>query len=141
VKDYIVSALPLQSHSPTRPAALLGSGYACRLLKAPTDWASMARLAAESYGWTHDCRSFGRPLILNFSFGDLRTPYLQGTDMSTSGSKEPCPDPQCTWAVHRQDDNGYQFVVQTGLSREEAERLAAEFEAKRHKQMYWVRPD
>jgi hypothetical protein len=61
--------------------------------------------------------------------------------MSTSGSKEPCPDPQCTWAVHRQDDNGNQFVVQTGLSREEAERLVAEFEAKRHKQMYWVRPD
>lgn len=48
----------------------------------------------------------------------------------------PQPDPR--WSVHRQDDNGNRFVVATGLSREDAERLAAEFESHGHKQMYWV---
>jgi len=39
-----------------------------------------------------------------------------------------------TWTVHRQDDNGNRFVVDTGLSREEAERLVAVFESRGHKQ-------
>jgi len=46
--------------------------------------------------------------------------------------------PESTWAVHRHDDNGNRFVMQTGLSREEAERLVAEFEARGHKQLYWA---
>jgi hypothetical protein len=46
-----------------------------------------------------------------------------------------------TWAVHRQDDNGNRFVVQTGLSREQAERLVAELEARGHKQVYWAEPE
>ena len=45
------------------------------------------------------------------------------------------------WAVHRQDDNGNRFVVQTGLRREEAERLVAVFEARGHKQVYWAEPE
>ena len=45
------------------------------------------------------------------------------------------------WAVHRQDDNGVRFVVRTGLSREEAERLVAKMEALGHKQTYWVERD
>jgi hypothetical protein len=32
-------------------------------------------------------------------------------------------------------------VVETGLSREEAERLVAAFEARRHKQVYWTEPE
>ena len=43
-----------------------------------------------------------------------------------------------TWAVWRIDDNGNTFVVRERLSREEADRLVAEFEARGHKQMYWV---
>jgi hypothetical protein len=43
-----------------------------------------------------------------------------------------------TWTIHRQDDNGNQFVVQTGLSQEEAERLVATFTARGHKQLYWA---
>ncbi|WP_195911093.1 hypothetical protein [Streptomyces kaniharaensis] len=43
-----------------------------------------------------------------------------------------------TFRVMRQDDNGNRFVVAGGLSRPEAERLAAEFEARGHKQLYWV---
>jgi hypothetical protein len=54
----------------------------------------------------------------------------------------PDPTPACrsegTWAIHRQDDNGNRFVMQTGLSREEAERLVTEFEARGHKQVYWI---
>ncbi|MEV0533200.1 SPOR domain-containing protein [Kitasatospora sp. NPDC050463] len=43
-----------------------------------------------------------------------------------------------TCRVMRQDDNGNRFVVAKGLGRAEAERLAAEFEARGHKQLYWV---
>jgi hypothetical protein len=51
------------------------------------------------------------------------------------------PPPRQTWAVHRQDDNGNRFVVRTGLGRDEAERLVAEFEAKGHKQLDWAEPE
>ena len=43
-----------------------------------------------------------------------------------------------TWAVHRQDDNGNRFVMETGLSREKADELVRTYEARGHKQMYWV---
>lgn len=42
------------------------------------------------------------------------------------------------WTVQRQDDNGNRFIVATGLTREQAEQLAASFEARGHKQLYWV---
>ena len=45
------------------------------------------------------------------------------------------------WEVWRQDDNGNRFVVQTGLSREDAERLVVEFESRGHKQVYWAEPE
>ncbi|MNE98070.1 hypothetical protein D3C80_1965360 [compost metagenome] len=43
-----------------------------------------------------------------------------------------------TWCVKRLDDNGNEFVVQAGLTREQAERLAAEYQARGHKQSYWT---
>jgi 2'-5' RNA ligase len=46
-----------------------------------------------------------------------------------------------TWIVHRQDDNGNQFVVQTGLSQEEAERFVAVFTSRGHKQFCWAERD
>ncbi|MFE4971830.1 SPOR domain-containing protein [Kitasatospora sp. NPDC056651] len=46
-----------------------------------------------------------------------------------------------TYRVMRQDDNGNRFVVARDLDRAEARRLAAEFEARGHKQMYWVEAD
>jgi UDP-N-acetyl-2-amino-2-deoxyglucuronate dehydrogenase len=46
--------------------------------------------------------------------------------------------PQQSWNVCRQDDNGNRFVVRRGLTREEALRLVAEYEARGHKQTYWV---
>lgn len=42
------------------------------------------------------------------------------------------------WEVHRQDDNGNRFVVETGLSRAAAERLVALLEGRGHKQLYWA---
>jgi hypothetical protein len=43
-----------------------------------------------------------------------------------------------TWAVLRQDDNGNRFIVKTGLTRDEAERLLAAYESLGHKQVYWA---
>lgn len=42
------------------------------------------------------------------------------------------------WVVWRQDDNGNRFVVTKRASRAEAEEVAAEMEARGHKQLYWV---
>ncbi|MEV7771668.1 SPOR domain-containing protein [Kitasatospora sp. NPDC086791] len=43
-----------------------------------------------------------------------------------------------TYRVMRQDDNGNRFLVAKDLDGAEAQRLAAEFEARGHKQLYWV---
>jgi hypothetical protein len=43
-----------------------------------------------------------------------------------------------TWTLFRVDDRGNQFTVRTGLTREEAELLAHEFESRGHKQFYWA---
>lgn len=43
-----------------------------------------------------------------------------------------------TWAVLRQDDHGNRFIVETGLTREDAERLVAVFQGRGHKQLYWA---
>ncbi|MFB7906205.1 SPOR domain-containing protein [Kitasatospora sp. NPDC059146] len=43
-----------------------------------------------------------------------------------------------TFRVMRQDDNGNRFLVAGNLAEAEAHRLAAEFEARGHKQLYWV---
>ncbi|MBM7062295.1 hypothetical protein JQX08_16410 [Pseudomonas sp. UL073] len=42
------------------------------------------------------------------------------------------------WCVLRLDDNGNQFLVRDGLSRQVAEALARDFSARGHKQSYWV---
>ena len=42
------------------------------------------------------------------------------------------------WIVWRQDDNGNRYEVARKDSRAEAEELAAELEARGHKQLYWV---
>ena len=43
-----------------------------------------------------------------------------------------------TWSVWRIDDNGNVFLVRAAMNESEARQLAAEFEARGHKQMYWV---
>jgi hypothetical protein len=42
------------------------------------------------------------------------------------------------WSVWRIDDNGNVFLCRAGLNESAARQLAAEFEARGHKQMYWV---
>jgi hypothetical protein len=49
------------------------------------------------------------------------------------------PDsPVHEWCVKRLDDNGNVFVLRDRLTRDEAERLMAEYQARGHKQSYWV---
>ncbi|MFG2817807.1 (deoxy)nucleoside triphosphate pyrophosphohydrolase [Kitasatospora sp. NPDC048365] len=45
---------------------------------------------------------------------------------------------ETSFRVMRQDDNGNRFLVAGGLGRSAAEEMAAEFEARGHKQLYWV---
>jgi UDP-N-acetyl-2-amino-2-deoxyglucuronate dehydrogenase len=59
--------------------------------------------------------------------------------MDTPGEPPAAAEP--TWTVYRQDDNGNRFVVEKHLSREEAERMVAKFEARGHKQLYWSEVD
>jgi YD repeat-containing protein len=50
----------------------------------------------------------------------------------------PNEQPNAVWAVYRTDDAGNSFLVRDALTRDEAERLVAEFTARGHKQYYWV---
>jgi len=43
-----------------------------------------------------------------------------------------------TWRVVRQDDNGNCYVVASGLAEPEADAVARAFEARAHKQIYFV---
>ena len=67
--------------------------------------------------------------------------HLREVTMSDPQHPEPRARPEPAWVVYRQDDNGNRFVVRTGLGRDEAERLVAEFDAKGHKQLYWAEPE
>jgi hypothetical protein len=55
------------------------------------------------------------------------------------------PDaPDAVWDLWRQDNAGNRQVMQDGLTEPEARALAARYESRGHKQMYWVecrRPD
>jgi hypothetical protein len=42
------------------------------------------------------------------------------------------------WALVRQDENGRQAVVCQAEERAEAERMLAEYDARGHKQTYWI---
>ena len=59
--------------------------------------------------------------------------------MKASESNESDPRTELHWSVLRMDDAGNTFVVREHLSRGEAERIAAEFTARGHKQIYWVK--
>ncbi len=48
------------------------------------------------------------------------------------------PEPAPRWLVMRQDDNGNRFPVSRFADRAEAQACADEFEARGHKQLYWV---
>jgi hypothetical protein len=50
-------------------------------------------------------------------------------------------EPAGRWSVWRIDDHGNTFLVHAGLGFAEAERLAAEFAARGHKQRYWTERD
>ena len=45
------------------------------------------------------------------------------------------------WNLFRQDDNGNIFFMEEFETKEEAERALKKFEAKSHKQTYWIEKD
>ena len=50
------------------------------------------------------------------------------------------PAPPETWTVWRQDDGGSRYLVSSGHTRDEADRIVRELEARGHKQTYWAVP-
>jgi hypothetical protein len=81
---------------------------------------------------------------LLFSTGIELAVVFRGFRLLRGGHTAPtlaAADPATAWAVWRIDDNANTFLVQGGLGRAEAERLAAEFTARGHKQTYWVEPE
>jgi hypothetical protein len=46
--------------------------------------------------------------------------------------------PEAVWEVWRQDDAGNRYLVQDRLTEQEARALAARYESRAHKQMYWT---
>ena len=58
--------------------------------------------------------------------------------LEPAGGSDRLPEPAVMWSVWRIDDNGNTFVFREHLTRSEADRVATEFEARGHKQMYWV---
>ena len=48
------------------------------------------------------------------------------------------PDRADLWTVYRTDDAGNSFLVRDHLTRDEADRVVAEFTARGHKQYYWA---
>ncbi len=51
----------------------------------------------------------------------------------------PHRQPPQRWCLIRLDDNGNEFIVRGDLDRAGAEALARIFEARGHKQSYWIR--
>jgi hypothetical protein len=49
-------------------------------------------------------------------------------------------DREAGWALWRQDDNGHRFLVCVLPTREQAEAARKDFEARGHKQVYFVEP-
>jgi hypothetical protein len=55
-----------------------------------------------------------------------------------SASSGTAAEGAAVWVLVRQDDNGNRYVVARYSMRGAAEAAAAEFEARGHKQLYWV---
>jgi hypothetical protein len=89
----------------------------------PPEWSD----EIHRFSFVEGVHTGGPPLLSQI----VDSPPAQATDA-------PPVDP--LWELWRQDDNGNRFLVSAGHSRAEADRLAADFEARGHKQMYWVSP-
>lgn len=51
------------------------------------------------------------------------------------------PDEKGEWRVVRQDWHGNEFEMEANLSEDKAKSIAAEFNAKGHKQTYWAQKE
>lgn len=50
-------------------------------------------------------------------------------------------DTHILYSLYRQDDNGNEYCIAQHLSKEEAERLCKDYEARAHKQTFWIMPE
>ncbi len=48
-------------------------------------------------------------------------------------------EPSSGWTVVRQDDNGNEVEMATGLTEESAKKMVEEFTSRGHKQIYWAK--
>ena len=58
--------------------------------------------------------------------------------MIHTGSTSDDGNPKGTWAVYRVDDNGNTFLVRDCMTHQKEIRVVEEYEARGHKQTYWV---
>lgn len=61
-----------------------------------------------------------------------------GPESSSAAVSEPAPGERGPWLLLRQDDNGNRYEMARFETREAADGAAAEFEARGHKQLYYV---
>ncbi len=61
--------------------------------------------------------------------------------MNPVDPEKSCRQSEPTWTVYRQGDDGNHFVMERHLSKEEADRMVAEFESRGHQQVYWTEPE
>lgn len=58
--------------------------------------------------------------------------------MGPEPGESPASEGALPWALWRQDDNGNREIMRRFAERDEAERAMREYEARPHKQTYWV---
>ena len=66
---------------------------------------------------------------------------LRLDDHGNRGSVRERASASVVWRILRLDDNDNRFVVAECAAEEEARRIADEFSARGHKQLYWVECD
>jgi uncharacterized protein YhfF len=81
--------------------------------------------------FTRVCRRLGREPSETMPVVCCRFRLLHAVGASSRGR---------SWALFRQDEHGNRSLVVDTADRAEAERLLAEYEAKGHKQVYWIEP-
>jgi hypothetical protein len=78
---------------------------------------------------------------LVFTGGDVKSRTLRlalGVVPMTVRTTAAGPSEDRCWSVWREDDNGNRFEVVKNLLRHEAEEAVRTFEARGHKQSYWM---
>jgi len=91
------------------------------------------------YAVLHHARSTRSPEQIDAAVRDQIAEHIAGIErMHAAWARSIAERP---WVLRRQDDNGNRYVVSRHLTRAEADAAASEFDARGHKQLYWVEED